>query len=533
MDPGLPSPFEPRSQRNHVALTPANVPNSPFQFVHRSTRLSLDKLSGPPSSDPPLFSSDDFQPGLENYTSGAAQTPAETGDNGAGRKRRYRGTWWGEKVHSKKQRRRTGFKSKRDLDSGVWMMSSDDSAGLLSSDLVIGGDDDHGVTEDGKERKRQPEVAEGRSLTNPVLRDVPQLPMMLPIDGATRTFLRTDRVAETEAQRHARSATNRCLEEGCDNVDLSHLGLEAIAPSIIQSLKQLTKQPPLKDAPLSEAAYGPLEPFLRLYLAKNRLTSLPRDIFELQELKLLSLRQNKLKEIPCAIRKLTKLQDLNLAVNRLEYLPWELLGLMQTGDLKRLTVHPNPFMPLHEADIIQWHWGLEDGDASVSERLKRTPYFADPNSPTAWLPLHIATGTINYLDMEGRPLNPKDQQHTIAQRRTRAPSLRELSLRACVRTWFFRSIDLDANDDEDAESPTSVRHLLQLAKLVNDSGGRRCSVCGREYIIPRAEWVEWWDCLPYENGSKMARVGGQRLWPLPFLRRGCSWGCGLVIGEGE
>ncbi|EEP80690.1 predicted protein [Uncinocarpus reesii 1704] len=529
MDPDLPSPPVARSQRTVASLARVSVPNASLPFAQRPVGLNLDALSGPPSSDPPLFSSDDFQPGLEDYTpksSSGARRGAEHdgGENKTVRKRRYRGTWWGEKLPIKKKRTRTEFKKKRDLDSGVWMMSGDDSSGLLSSDVVDAADDSEMV---GGSR-----ASEEKSFESPAIWGLPQASIGLHSEGVMRKPVKADRAMETEAQRHARSAVYRCLEEGNDNVDLSYFNLETIPPGILQPLIQLTKEPTLEKPPLSEDVYGPLEPFLRLYLPQNRLTFLPKEIFDLEELKVLSLRQNELSEVPCAIRKLIKLQDLNLAVNRLTYLPWEILGLMQTGDLKRLTVHPNPFVSLNETEIAQWHWDVEEGTTPISERLKQSHDAGDDN-PQAWLPLHIATGRITYFDQEGRPLPHSDRPLT----RTFAQSLRELSLQACLRSpqmshLLDHTAD-DGTDDQGLDCPSFVARLLDFARLVKRTGDRACSVCGRTYVIPRVEWVEWWDCSPYENGSKIGRVNGQRLWPLPFVRRGCSWGCGMAAVEGK
>ncbi|EER23293.1 Leucine Rich Repeat family protein [Coccidioides posadasii C735 delta SOWgp] len=529
MDSDPPLPFAPRAKRISTPRTLVNAPSAPFSFAHRTTGFNFDGLSGPPSSDTPLFSSDDFQPGLEDYTPALTSAQEATGapcngrGDGGARKRRYRGTWWGEKVQCRKKRTRTGFKNKRDMDSGVWMMSSDDSAGLLSSDIL----DDDG---EGGRGKGHAYTHEDNIMDSPVMLDTVQPSTALRGDKASRKFLRTDRAAETEPQRHARSAIDRCLEEGNDNVDLSYFNLQKIPPGTFQPLIQLTKEPALENAPISEEGYSPLEPFLRLYLAQNRLTLLPREMFDLQGLMVLSLRQNELNEIPCAIQKLTNLQDLNLAVNRLEHLPWELLSLMQKGDLKRLTVHPNPFIQLDELNIAEWFWDVEEGDAPVSERLKPNTYSGDAN-PKVWLPIHIANSPVSYFDMEGHPLSHSD---TLPPP-NRAQSLRELSLQACLRSpqvsHFLDLTILDAPEEEHPDFPAFVVRLLRLAKQVKLTGDRTCSVCARTYVVPRAEWVEWWDCTPYENGSKIPRVAGQRLWPLPFLRRGCSWACGRDIQD--
>lgn len=305
----------------------------------------------------------------------------------------------------------------------------------------------------------------------------------------------------------------------------SYLHLQTIPTGLLRSLVQLTKQPPIKDAPISDEAYGPLEPFLRLFLPQNLLRSVPGEIFELQGLKVLSLRHNKLTEIPCAIRKLSLLQNLNVAGNRLEHLPWEIVGLMQKGDLQQLTVHPNPFISLEHSNVAQWH-SIHNDKLTYRERSETST----PGSPAAKAPIHVATGAVIYLNTEGNALDSTAHVSSnfsfTSQQQIPSPhahSLRELALQSCNRSHQLSRI-LEAPGLLDS-LPAHVLHLLDRAKEVRDFGGRYCSVCCRSYVIPRVEWIEWWDCMPYENGSKKPRRDGEQLHPLPFLRRGCSWSC--------
>ncbi|KAI1971124.1 hypothetical protein LOZ53_005579 [Ophidiomyces ophidiicola] len=419
-----------------------------------------------------------------------------------------------------KKRSRTAFKSKRDMDSGVWMMGSDDGS-TLSSDPIVPPDSE---TILGNSGQMEDEFTEDVCACSAACYRFPS-PIMSEDTGTRRGLIGTAEGMETEAQRHVRSAVNHCLEEGKDNVDLSCFYVETIPPDVLQSLAQLTRVPVYKKStPFPQQFYVALEPFLRLYLAHNRLFELPRELFELSGLKLLSLRQNKLREVPSAIRNLTRLLDFNVAANRLEHLPWELIGLMRSGTLKRLTVHPNPFIQLRECDISHWHWELEEGDRAISKRLRRNPSSADDTpSLQAWRPLHIATSSIKYLNMDGQLLHTGDS-NSFQLTCTRAPSLRELSLQACLRSPKVSNF-LSGTTDDCPDLPPFVLQLMQVAKATKRTGDRVCSVCGRLYIIPRVEWVEWWDCSPHENGSKIARVGGERLWPLPFIRRTCSWAC--------
>jgi hypothetical protein len=62
--------------------------------------------------------------------------------------------------------------------------------------------------------------------------------------------------------------------------------------------------------------------------------------------------------------------------------------------------------------------------------------------------------------------------------------------------------------------PPVAEALLKQAEI-NDSGGygdfRNCHVCKKQYVIARAEWIEWW--------CTQARV------VLPFKLKVCSWAC--------
>ncbi|KAI5305576.1 hypothetical protein KEM56_004001 [Ascosphaera pollenicola] len=100
--------------------------------THSQSSSGFQSDTAAPSSDPPLFSSDDLQcSALENYypkdshipitAEGTSATPDE---RSCRRKRAYRGTWWGEEITPK--RTRTEWRSRGKVDSGVFMGSDDD-----------------------------------------------------------------------------------------------------------------------------------------------------------------------------------------------------------------------------------------------------------------------------------------------------------------------------------------------------------------------------------------------------------------------
>jgi hypothetical protein len=63
--------------------------------------------------------------------------------------------------------------------------------------------------------------------------------------------------------------------------------------------------------------------------------------------------------------------------------------------------------------------------------------------------------------------------------------------------------------------PLAANAILKQAET-NDSGGygefMKCNMCKRQYVIARAEWVEWWYIT-------------QRLIVMPFRVQVCSWRC--------
>ncbi|RAK75580.1 leucine-rich repeat domain-containing protein, partial [Aspergillus fijiensis CBS 313.89] len=356
---------------------------------------------------------------------------------------------------------------------------------------------------------------------------------------------------EEEPREHqiARAIVNDCLERGDDSVDLSGGNLRSIPSGLLRPLQHLTKLPAIKEPPVTEDVYTSLEPFLRLFLAGNALPKLCGELFELDTLRVLSLRNNKLTEIPAAIRRLTMLQEVNLSVNRLRSLPWELLWLIRKGDLKHLTVRPNPLLQIDdgahdpEAAVAEWHIPREELRSCVYE---------GPAPEQAWAPVHVATGPVRRYNAEGvlllppagsssQPVgtameldaatdtdtdpstNPQDRPcpTPLPPAASRVPSLREVALLSLTRSPSFDLL----SDAELAGYPALMLRLLRDAREVRAAGGRSCSVCHRGFVLARTEWIEWWDCSTYENGLKGPRPSGEGLRPLPFRRLGCSWGC--------
>ena len=430
------------------------------------------------------------------------------------------------------KRKRADFKDKRNIDSGVWMGSDESVAeSLLPS-------------EDGS--------AWGEDLRKSVL-DPRKPGSSTPFNNETENMTLQARIAfrspeESDAHRFAREVVGDCLDKGHECIDLgyvpmpfrlmslfilandpnsfvlySEFDLRTIPPGLLLPLQHLTRLPSVKEAPVSEDVFTSLQPFLSIYLPNNSLSTLHKDLFELSNLKVLSLRNNKLTEIPSTICKLTALEVLNLSVNQLAYLPWEIVKLMQQGELKHLTLRPNPFLAFEHSQIAKWHYNKKEAESD--QNLSSPVLLQGPEDESeGWGPVHLATGPITYMDMEGNPMGDSSSRNSkpgLTSPVNDAPSLREVALRAVSKLPYLEQ----ATDEELAEYPALIVPLLKQAREVRATGGKCCSVCQREYVIPRAEWMEWWDFSPFENGMKIARSPGQILRPVPLRRFGCSLSC--------
>ncbi|KAF2090634.1 hypothetical protein K490DRAFT_53617 [Saccharata proteae CBS 121410] len=462
-----------------------------------------------PSSDPPVFSSDDGpDASVDNYT-----TPER-------RKRQYTGAWWahdqqpGPSASSRKL-------AKND-DSGVWLPSdsSDDSA---------------------LER-----LAAATLTSKP-----------LPLEDAVRKqatdiFGRQSRTRLALAQEEIQ----QCLEQGNEVVDLSQFNLEFIPDSLLQPLHSLIKHPNVGSDIPSEEAYQSFIPSLKLYLAGNLLRTLPSELWRLHNLTVLSLRNNKLTHLPSAIGDLCNLQELNLAGNRLRWLPWELLKLLKkpVTSLSAITAtslsasddeDDSPhgasmkelLLKLHKLLLRkQKQLEVEDPEFDVTARPD------DAGLPWKQEPLFIAATAVSKMNFDGSlvrgsPPRPSktpfekslfpvpSADHTPADDMSgsvdRVPTLFELALRSPLADMRAETVKQLLPVD----TPDHVCRALDEAAEVQQCGGRKCSVCEREYIMPRCEWIEYWHYDP----QALSFSADQTF--IPFLRRTCSEACAAAVRQ--
>jgi len=283
---------------------------------------------------------------------------------------------------------------------------------------------------------------------------------------------------------------------------------------------------------------------------------------------------------------LRHLRELNLACNRLRYLPWELLTLIggrgdldANGALRNVTILPNPlFRALQitrnsaEAYVIPvdkerntdmahdfreklqfavdptaakeaaWFAKLHQSYADILHRQ------AESTSQASWnavKPMYMSSTPVTYFDVDGSPsesnsfpvpsriphtdhtplftLPLKEGHPTVGLSGSRVHSLFELATSCAQKVPTLPHLHELLPED----SPTTVFNALQTATTIHEEEGeRRCSVCNRSYVIPRTEWVEFWHRVPAHVliPERLTASGLDELF-LPFLRRGCTWGC--------
>jgi len=80
----------------------------------------------------------------------------------------------------------------------------------------------------------------------------------------------------------------------------------------------------------------------------NRLVSIPAELFNLKQLKVLELNNNNLTDLPVEITRLENLEELNLNINNLTRLPEEIIKLEK---LKVLNIKNNKYLELSNKQI--------------------------------------------------------------------------------------------------------------------------------------------------------------------------------------
>lgn len=327
--------------------------------------------------------------------------------------------------------------------------------------------------------------------------------------------------------------------------------LEAISNATIARISEIGQDSPMLrysmpwDRPALE---------LKLFLFNNNLTRVPKAIFNLEHLTVLSLRANRLTEIPPVILKMRNLTELTLSSNSLRYLPMELLELVHKPwcKLTFLRLFPNPFCQPQNQDRTPYEWhpkpGFHMGNRWLSKSTnvqgfeamyrQRTPVqFMDTRHRVHGGPIYSAfrmdAGGL-YLPIEDSSLEPEFPTSKTTKQvldPTKRFSLVEIMLQKMLQhpaldpdTW--REVPL---------VPDLIDKLEEMEKQ-RETGDLRCTVCLRNFVIAKAQWVEWWEVFsqratpgvpPYSSdyppSEPLTSNPEERL--VPFLRQACSWNC--------
>lgn len=332
-----------------------------------------------------------------------------------------------------------------------------------------------------------------------------------------------------------------------------HLG--RIDNETLKPLHQLIRLPvPINDTQkITVDHFAPLTPSIKLFLSKNDLQQLPSELWNLGNLAVLSLRSNSLTEISPSIGRLRNLHELNVAGNQLPFLPFELLALVE-NKLVQLSLSPNPFvqpLPLPNSTMLRNVPSKVDDCLRELQRLRARCPSIDKTQPSHEALLHrlyasrlhtaskglkststyVASSSTSFFEIDGSVVRPRFRAFTAHARpdysasfsspsppssvRSAAPSLFELSARACARSQYVGQLSTLLPEDASPPVNTAIGKVMESKEI----GMQHCSVCNKQFLVPRAQWVDYYYVGP---GSEMCSPS--ELFR-PFVRRACSWVC--------
>ena len=325
------------------------------------------------------------------------------------------------------------------------------------------------------------------------------------------------------------------------------LRLEKLPDDILWPLTTLVAIPPHA---LASGNHAPWETKIHMNIASNKLKRLPATLFRLNALLSLTVRNNKLSELPPTIGAAQRLMELNIAQNNLHYLPYEILNLWSNKCfLEHFRLHPNPFYQPHPAPSSSPQSdskGASGRDRRVGSWILKyvcrseTRYFDNrgllvkgpiwPHErPDDESSVESVSLMSNAVSIEGAT-GPSKRPEIHSGHASIVPSLVEIALRGCSKHPLFTQL----HEALPPDCPEHVLRLLSEAKAVKEDGGRKCTVCQRDFITASIEWIEWWqiysdyDVEQYhahdEPSGRKPRDAYER--NLPLMRRGCSWLCG-------
>ena len=300
-----------------------------------------------------------------------------------------------------------------------------------------------------------------------------------------------------------------------------------------------------------------------LILTDNNIDELPAEIRHLSNLRVLNISNNNLRWLPF------DLLELYGANGQMEILadsgiPWLEPKVRQRFDQSGIRNHvPGTEAALQVPDaklqiaskvqniqqIIDSHpgreellWWLRNIELIASSvEIPRAGFFPHhPSIETTSAPMYLARTLVSYFDetnnlVKGSPAPPSSNDddfviitetergaHGVpasifspAQDAKHTNSLATMAVHSALEHMYHEDLSYqDLRERIGEPLPRVAAALLEQAERNNCAGFgefRECHVCEREYIIARAEWVEWWIV-------KSCKV-------LPFKVRVCSWAC--------
>ncbi|KAL8915904.1 MAG: hypothetical protein Q9208_008799 [Pyrenodesmia sp. 3 TL-2023] len=135
----------------------------------------------------------------------------------------------------------------------------------------------------------------------------------------------------------------------------------------------------------------------------------------------------------------------------------------------------------------------------------------------------------NHWPRGGVPTADNSEQDDVGHH-SKVPSLFEVCLRNLRDSPQLSQLPYLIPKDAPASLLPALKHTWQ----VTEQGGQCCTICKTPFIVPRTEWLEWWqlsvnadvqspllDTGPPNRKDDRVVIGA----PVPLLRRGCSWAC--------
>ena len=116
----------------------------------------------------------------------------------------------------------------------------------------------------------------------------------------------------------------------------------------IKKLLEWRRQHIIQDSAIFPETYGDILKTTKISLRWNRLTYLPKELFNIKQLKILELNNNNLVNLPMEIGQLENLQKLNLNLNNLQKLPEEITHLRR---IQYLNIKNNKILELSNGQV--------------------------------------------------------------------------------------------------------------------------------------------------------------------------------------